>query len=365
MAEYQFKTLEAKYGGFHGPAVEITVGGVAIDSSKIPISQLTVDIDAGASAGGCHFVIESQYDYEKGAWANGLLDVINVGEKIVIKGGYVKKREIFYGFVDDFTIDYSADDAPCITVTGIDAKGYLMNAKDRKYMSEKSATAIVKEILGECVSMGYAKKMIVGPITDYNAQLIQEEIDDYKFLCFLAELYNVSFLVVNGEIIFDNLMNKTKLLITLHLGVSLLSFSKTISVKGQVGKVVVYGLAPNTLEPIEGEVTDTSIGGGGQEAGDHSDAFDMVVEKEENLFVTTPEECKRVAQARFDAKAFNFVSGKGRCIGIPELIPGRYIKLGGLDSRSSDQYFIDKVTHEYSSEEGYFTSFEVKGAKSK
>ena len=51
-------------------------------------------------------------------------------------------------------------------------------------------------------------------------------------------------------------------------------------------------------------------------------------------------------------------------MGLPELIPGRYITLKGFDKSTADKYFISKVTHEFS-EDGYYTSFEVKGAKSK
>ena len=361
---YDFKSLESKYGGFLAPSFEITVGGAEIDSAKVPVSQLSVDIDAGTSAGGCHFVIESQYDYEKSAWA-GVLDKIEVGAKLIIKGGYVKKKEIFYGFVDDYTIEYSADAAPRITVTGIDAKGYLMNAKNQQYMSEKATTAVVKEILGECVSNGYAKSINVGQISDFNAQLIQNEIDDYKFLCFLAEMFNLSFFVVNGEIVFKNVMSTTSTLIKLVLGVSLLSFSKTVSIREQVGKVVVYSIDPKTKRPIKGEADSTSKPGAGNEAGDIAKGFNKIVEDEINFLVYTPEECKKLAQARFDVRAFSLVSGQGRCVGIPEIIPGRYIELAGFDPESSDSYFITKVTHEYSREEGYHTTFGVKGAKTK
>ena len=133
--------------------------------------------------------------------------------KIEIKAGYVRKESIFFGFVDDFTINYSANGAPSISVNGIDAKGYLMNAQDRKYMQEKSTTTVVKEILNECVSKGYAKKVKVGVIKDFDAELIQEEMDDYHFLCFLARTYNLTFTVIDGEIVFDSLMSKTSSII--------------------------------------------------------------------------------------------------------------------------------------------------------
>jgi phage protein D len=362
---YKFKTLESKYGNFLAPAFAVTVGATRVDSAKTPISSLSVDIDAGDGAGGCVFTLESQYDYEKGKWAQGLLDTIQVGKKILIQAGYVTKKQIFYGFVDDLTVDYSSENAPRLTVTGIDAKGYLMNAARVKYMSEKAPQAAIREILSECVSRQYATSVTIGDASAYTAQLIQEGMDAYGFLCFLAEILNMRFFVVNGEIIFENVLARKKSILTLTLGISLLRFSKTMSLRRQLGKIIVYGIDPKTKHPIRGEAVSNTIGGGGDEAGDIAGPFDHLVEKIENRFVATPEECQQLAQAKFNARAMGFVQGKGRCIGIPELIPGRYITLDGMDSRANGDYFIQKVTHEYSSEQGYFTNFEVRRATTK
>lgn len=362
---YDFKLLETQYAGFRAPTFEIKVGSFKIDSSKIPVSSISVEIDAGTKAGGCRFVIESQYDYEKHAWANNLLDRVEVGAKLSIKAGYhTQQKKIFFGYVDEFTVEYAAESAPRITVTGIDAKGYLMNATDDMYMSNNSTHTVVTRILNECVKKGYAKSVKVGMMRDYKAQLIQSKMNDYKFICTLAELFNMNFFVVNGEIIFDNMMNYTLPIIHLSMGTSLMSFTKTMSLKDQVGKVVVFGIDPKTLKPIKGEASDTSVNTSGKEPGDIASEFEGVVEKRNSFFAQTPEECTRIAQAIFDTQAFAFVSGSGRCIGIPELIPGRYVKLTGFDNKSSDTYFISKVTHEFS-QEGYYTNFSVKGAKSK
>jgi phage protein D len=363
---YVYKNLESKYGGFIGPAFTLTIGSEKIDNSKTQIPSLTVDIETGQSAGGCRFVVESRFDYDKGIWENDISDSIEVGAKIKIEAGYTVQKEIFFGFVDDFTVEYPQDQARRLIVSGIDAKGYLMNANGNKYMSEESTKDVIEKILNDCVSKGYASEITVGNIQKYNAQLIQEEADDYKFLCFLAEMHNMQFFVVNGEIVFDSLTNNTKQLVTLTLGVNLISFSKTVTLRNQVGKVIVYGIDPITKKPISGESESTSISGSsGKQASEQASGFKSVIEKEYNHFVSTPEECQKLAQARFDARALNFVSGKGKCIGLPELIPGRYIKLEGLDKRSVDIYFITKVTHDYSTDNGYFTTFEVKGAKSK
>ena len=363
---YSFKNLESKYDGFLAHEFTVTLGSKKIDSARTPISELSVDIETGRSAGGCRFVIESQYDYKNSVWINDLLSVAEVGARIVIEAGYVAKKEVFYGFTDDFSIEYEQDSPPRLIVNGIDAKGYLMNAKDNKYMSEEAAKDIISEILNECVSKGYAKSITLGEIPSYNAQLIQEKIDDYEFMCLLAEMYNMQFFVVDGEIIFDSLMSDTKPILTLTLGVNLLSFSKTLTLRKQVGKVIIYGIDPKTKKPISGEASSVGASGAsGKQASELSSSYKDVVEKEVNLFVSTPEECTKLAQARFDARAFDFICGRGRCIGIPELIPGRYIMLEGMDKRSSDIYFITKVSHSFSSDQGYYTSFEVKGAKSK
>ncbi len=361
---HTYEELVKKYEDFHAPAFEVTIGTKKLDTAKIQFSSITVDIDAGADASGCSFTIESQYDYANSKWNNELLATVKVGEKLIIKAGYVKREEVFYGFIDDFTINFTSKGAPSIAVTGIDAKGFLMNANDKKYMSQKKTQDVIKEILNVCVSKGYAKKITVGSIANYNAELIQEDMDDYHFLCFIAQNFGMSFFVVDGEIVFDNLMKDTKTITTLTLGTSLIEFTRRASLRNIVGKVVVYGIDPITMKPIKGEANNTSDGGTGDEAGDIAPKFEGIVHKETSMFVQTAEECKRLAQERFNELQRNFISGTGRCLGIPELIPGRYIELKGLDNKSSDKYFIHKVTHEYS-DDGYYTTFHVKGAKSK
>ena len=57
-----------------------------------------------------------------------------------------------------------------------------------------------------------------------------------------------------------------------------------------------------------------------------------------------------------------FVSGSGICVGLPELIPGRYVTIEGADAKSNGTYFITKVRHLFELN-GFQTAFEIKGAK--
>ncbi|MDR1217186.1 MAG: hypothetical protein LBJ99_01215 [Oscillospiraceae bacterium] len=362
-SSYEFESLEKKYNGFLAPGAEISVGGTKMDAAKIPISEVSVTIDAGASAGGATVSIGGMYDAEKSQWRDKLLDGVKIGAKLMISLGYTSRKQVFHGFVDDFTVSYTPDQVS-ISITGIDAKAFLMNADETKYFSKEKTRDIIQEMLGECTNSGYAAKIDLAPPTDFtnfNVQLIQSKANDYKILCALAEMNNMNFFVLNGEIIFKKVVNKTSPIMTLTLGSSLISFTRTLSLRNQVGKIVVQSHDKDG-KPIEGSANSTTLGSG-KEASSFVSSLKKKIREVPADFATTPEECASLAQNLFDVQAMDFVRGSGRCIGLPELIPGRYIRLKGMDDDSNASYFITKVKHTVSSGGGYFTDFDVNGAK--
>ena len=74
-----------------------------------------------------------------------------------------------------------------------------------------------------------------------------------------------------------------------------------------------------------------SIRGPVKTAAQAAPKFKKTLLREENAYVRTVDECKKVAQAKLDRLALNYVSGSGLCLGLPELIPGRFITIEGLD----------------------------------
>ena len=75
-SSYSFKNLESLYSNFMAPTFEIVIGNNVIDSTKIPISELTVEIDSGVSAGGCQFSFALQYNYETSTFASDIVKKI-------------------------------------------------------------------------------------------------------------------------------------------------------------------------------------------------------------------------------------------------------------------------------------------------
>ena len=358
---YTFAALSTKYEDFRGPAFTIKVDGTALKSTEMPIVSLEVDLSADGSAGGCHFSVESLYDSEQSKWTNKLADTIQVGAKLEISMGYIKEVEVFYGYVDEYFMSFGGHSPPRLEVTGIDGFGFLMACQEPIYGGQKKPQAVVQEILKKAKSAGYAKSFTVGSLSGFDVPVIKERLDDFKYLKVLAERYCMSLLAIDGELIFDNVIKYSTPLLDLTVGAGLLDFQKRYSLQGQVGEVEIWG-RDKDQKFIKGAATTVSIGGSGKTAVQIAPKFKKTALRAHHEYVRTEKECVEMAQAKLDAIALNFVSGRGACVGLPELIPGRFITIKGLDEDTAGSYFVTKVHHQIS-RRGYYTQFEVKGAK--
>ena len=358
---YTFQALSAKYEDFRGPAFTIKVDGKTLSSAEMPIAFLEVELSAEGSAAGCHFAVESLYDFAQSKWINNLAKTIQVGAKLEVLGGYVKQELIFYGYVDEFSMEYSGSAPPRLAVTGIDGFGYLMSCQEPLYGGKKKPQKVVEDILSKAVSAGYAKSRTVGRLAGFEVPVSKEKVDDFKYLRLLAQRYCMSLFSVAGELIFDNVVSNSTPLISLTVGMGLLSFQRRLSLRGQVGEVEIWGRDENQ-KFIKGSAKTVSVGGSGKSAAQIASKFKQTALREYNEYVRTEKECVELAQARLDSLALNFVSGEGTCVGIPELIPGRFISVKGLDGDTEGSYFLSRVRHRFTGE-GYYTQFEVKGAR--
>lgn len=306
--------------------------------------------------------MDSEYKSEASRWVHDFDKSVKAGEKLVVKGGYVEKKELFYGYVDEYTFSYSGEEGQKIQITGIDGLGYLMNLREPLYAGQKQPKALVETILQKSVSAGFAKSIKVGALTGFETPAVKEQVDDWSFLNMLAERYGMSLFVVDGEMIFDEVLSSTSPILTLSSRLNLRTFTKRVSLAHQVGKVEVWGRDVNQ-QPLKGTADSVTAGGSGKSASQLVPALKNAVLREYSEFARTQKECETLAQNRLNSIAMGLVSGEGSCIGIPELIPGRYIAIEGLDDGSDGSYFISRVRHRFDSS-GYSTQFEFKGAKS-
>ena len=203
--------------------------------------------------------------------------------------------------------------------------------------------------------------MQVGALDGFETPIIKELTDDWKFLCTLAERYGTMLFAVDGELIFDNVLTKTSPILTLTVGKSVRHFSRRVSLSHQVGKVEVMGRDVNQVA-VMGSASSVTAGGEGKTAAEWVSGLKESTLRERSEYARTQKECETLAQNRLNSIAMGFVSGEGECVGIPELIPGRYLKIDGGDELTNGTYFLSKVIHRFRTDE-YITAFEIKGAK--
>ena len=358
---YTFEALAKKHDNFTDPGFEVQVDGKELTQGKYHIPTVEVEICASGAVGGCTFSVEGQYDYENRVWVNDAAKLIKPGSKITVLGGYKERKELFYGYVDDYSLQFSPDGTPNILVNGLDGLGYLMNMCQPFYSGEKKPKQIVESILQKSQSAGYAKTIKVGMLDGFDTPIIKEQMDDWKFLQMMANRYGASLFAIDGELIFEDVMTKTSPILTLTMNKTLRNFSRRVSLAHQVGKVEIMGRDVNQ-KAIQGSASSVTAGGNGKSAAEWVSGLKQAVLREHSEYVRTQKECEILAQNRLNSIAMGFISGSGACIGIPELIPGRYLKIDGGDELTNGTYFITKVIHHFSDDE-YTTAFEVKGAK--
>lgn len=364
--QIDYSDLVREYDDFSAPGYVIQLGDKTLDNTQVTLARLEVDLNGDGTASGCSFSVHSAYDREQSAWVNAIADVIEVGAKLTVAVGYVKKYEVFYGYVDDFTMVFPEPDKgqvqePCIEVTGIDALGYLMSSRKPLYGGEEKASNLIKTILSKAQSAGYAKDVYVSTVKDFSVPLLKEKVDDWTFLNIMARQYGASLQVVDGVLVFDDTLSNSSILLTLEMGKNVKNLRKRVSLAHQAAAVEIRGRDVNQL-PVQATVKSVTAGGSGKTAAQIAPGFKDTVVSEYNEFVRTEEECRRVAQDRLNAIAMGFVSGEAECIGMPALVPGRFVRIKGSDKLVNGDCYLTRVRHLFS-EDGFFTAFEFKGAK--
>lgn len=149
-------------------------------------------------------------------------------------------------------------------------------------------------------------------------------------------------------------------------GTNLINFTPQLTLSRQVSKVTVRAWDSQKKETIEYTADSKDLpGGGGASAGGTSGpqaAEQNLGGKQEVVVdapVTSEQEAKDLATALLRERAYEFITGTGQVIGLPDLRPGDNLELKGLGKRFSGEYYVKKVEHTLGSN-GYLTQFDVR-----
>lgn len=364
-----FAAFEKKYRNFYAPNYMIKVAGKDLLRESVEVFQVTVN-NTLEGADDVSFTLNNPFDPDKENFPylqeDGLFEV---GKEIEVTAGYGDRSRlvtIFLGLLTGVDVSFPANGISQLTVKGFDRSHKLMKEKHSENFGSSEEPISYSDIVKKIVSQS-KYKLKTGNVVDTrekHRQFKQDRQSDWDFIkTKLAGEISFEVFVLAEEFYFrPPASEKSKTVITLTWGKSLVSFSPQINLAKQVSEVEVRGWDPAKQEAIVGKAK----GGDehGRDSGKKSGA-DQVKKTQGDVKrhlwrpVSTQKEADDLAKSILDKTAERLVTGSGECIGIPDIMPGLNIELKGLGSRFSRTYYIEKTTHTISSA-GYKTTFNVK-----
>jgi phage protein D len=305
----------------------------------------------------------------------------NVGNILSVQIGYADDLKfVAKGIISSMTPRFPESGPPTLSVSGLDERMSLRHNKpgedqikrfvDKKHWEIAGIVAQRNHLQIEATEEGAVQPLVM-----------QGDRDELTFLLQLAKEIDFDVYVRidpktgEGKLYFvkptDNRDGSRSREFLFEWGQSLISFSPQISLISQVDSVTVRGWSPVTKQAISYTATQHDLPKTG---GDGADGAQMAADrlKRKDVIVDQPvfseEEARVRAVSELRARAYEFLTGSGQVIGMPDLRPGDNLELRGLGKRFSGtrekplKYQIRKVTHSIGGS-GFITEFEVRSVK--
>lgn len=258
---------------------------------------------------------------------------------------------------------------------GVSGQDSMVILKDRKPgpNDQKIFTDVQDWEIAEIVARRNKLRVEVTKDGPRHPQVVQKNQDEATFLMERARRIDFDVFVKSDPATGEDKLHFTRpsdgrdgsaiRVYQLEWGRNLMHFTPTLTVSGQVSKVTVRGWDPATKQVFTYTAEEKDLPGssGGGRSGPAaaacigSERQDVVVDAP----VTSEQETRDLATSLLTERAYEFLTGKGRIVGQPQMRPGDNIELTGLGRRFSGRYFVKQVEHSLGSS-GYFTDFTVR-----
>ncbi len=350
--------LEKKYRNFYAPAFQVKVEGEDLLYAGVEIANVNVE-NTLAGADSFSFTVNNSFDSVKRElkWVDRLMAL---GNGVEIKIGYTDKLELlFTGLITSVRMNYPAGGLPYLDVSGFDLSHQMMKGRQSTpWPSAVKDSDIVKKIASK-----YSLSSVVEDTRVKHPEVNQDQESDFDFLTRLAQRNYFEFFVFDKTLYFRAPASDEAPVLNLEWGKTLVSFSPEINLGGQVAEVEVRGWDARSKREIIGRARAGDEQGRDSSGQTGSELVNRVyrqnVTERLRLPVNSQEEADQLAKAILNRCAEGLVRGNGESIGIPELLPGKNIKLGNLGKKFSKIYYVERVNHSIGGS-GYSTTFSVK-----
>ena len=374
MATHKYLDLKNKYGGFEYPMVVLTINGKEFGKNKsdFVVSDVEVELTSGYEASIATFCLYNTFEQEKSQFrTQEVKDYILLGSSVEIAMGYgMQARMVFCGFISRVNFFHELGEMPGIRVTAMDVKGVMMANKYSRQLTAKSFGAAVKEIFNKGPYMrmnnsGLIKNIIVSDTPDKTAstssqgskasdrtiEMVAES--DYEFVVKAAKKYNYEFFSECGNVYFRKAKQNAETVMELGPAEGIKNFDVEYDVTGLVETIKARSTDVSKARVLEASQKMTQKISMGNKA-------KKLIKKSEKIYVdptiTSKEEAQYRVESLMEEMSYRFGSLECDCIGMPELMPGKFVVLKSLGKPVENKFYLVKVIHRLRDEGGFETT---------
>ncbi len=351
---YTYDQLKKQYSNFIVPLIRIKVNG----SDQVEKLNLSVySLKATLSLDGASMVVIKLiglYDEEKHTFKSNVKSAFPIGTIVEVELGYQSTTlNIFKGFVTMRGSEFGTR-TPFFVLTLMDARRLMMlTGSQYKLHTQKNYSDVFKEIIS-----AYSK--LCSPVIEATSDELEDPIsqtqDDYHFIT--GDLIrrvraDREFFILGDKAYFRKPRSSSSPIMTLQYGRELIALKTDEGYRDM--KIEVSGSDEENQTTIKGNATVEKAKG-----------QKSIITQTPELFLAdavskTQKQVTDVAKSIAARKGWEAQTASAITVGLPELVPGRYVKVEKLESDLCDhKYYIKSVIHEINAEE-YRTMLEMEG----
>lgn len=374
MASYDIKELQTVYEYFTQPISKVTVNEKVLSEIKteqFKISDIEVNLTCGFEAGMATFIVGNVYDNKTGKFnTDAVKRYFPLGSSVTIALGYGQTvRDVFTGFISQVNFQYAEKDIPVIKITAMDVKGIMMAGRYNNQLKALNYGDAVKEIFEKTSFKALQSQNLFGKISVADtpdkkeggqqtpSALTMEMVgeSDYEFVVRAAKKFNYEFFCTGNEVVFRKAFGESDALFTLSNAWHIKHYDVESNMTGLVQNIEVRGVDVGRGEVITASKKVSNKISLASKAKSLIDGSVMVVR---DPTVNSKEDAKN----RLEFLEYDIYSRLGyldtQFVGIPEIIPGRFMNVEGLTQDFAPEYYIKSVTHTLRTDEGFLTRVE-------
>lgn len=349
---YTYSSLANKYGNFRVPAVRLYINGSELNQE---LSQYIIDVEISLSLSAASVAvirIDGRYDREKRSFDSKIAKKFKLGTIMEVGIGYGSEvKKVIKGFIAFLSTEFSGQE--CLVITVMDVRRLMMSSGVHHVLHDvKNYSDAVKKVLGT-----YSKlcKAEIDTTDDKLETPVSQNSTDYDFVA--KELAasgrcGREFFVLADTAYFRKPRKEKRPVMQMEYGRELFFLqveSGYLDVKVEVSgynqqeqKVIT---ASETAKAKEAQNTLLSA---------------TPVSCISDAGADTQEKAKTRAEALADALLTSVQRGRGVSIGLPEIVPGRYLEVVKLEEMVNKKYYITSVKHSLN-QNSFQTEFEIGG----